>query len=36
MLIHLGIVPLLIGQMLTDFLSRESNMHLRIGDKLRS
>ena len=32
MLIHLGIVLLLIGQMLTDFLSRESNMHLRIGE----
>ncbi len=31
MLIHLGIVLLLLGQMLTDFLSRESVMHLRIG-----
>jgi hypothetical protein len=32
LLIHLGIVLLLLGQMLTDFLSRESVMHLRIGD----
>jgi hypothetical protein len=31
LLIHLGIVLLLLGQMLTDFLSRESAMHLRIG-----
>ena len=31
MLIHLGIVLLLLGQMLTDFLSRESALHLRIG-----
>jgi hypothetical protein len=31
MLIHLGVVLLLLGQMLTDFLSRESAMHLRIG-----
>jgi hypothetical protein len=31
MLIHLGVVLLLVGQMLTDFLSRESNLHLRIG-----
>jgi hypothetical protein len=31
-LIHLGIVLLLLGQMLTDFLSRESVMHLRIGE----
>jgi hypothetical protein len=30
-LIHLGIVLLLLGQMLTDFLSRESALHLRIG-----
>ncbi|MGA9452007.1 MAG: cytochrome c biogenesis protein ResB [Verrucomicrobiia bacterium] len=32
LLIHLGVVLLLLGQMLTDFLSRESVMHLRIGD----
>jgi hypothetical protein len=32
MLIHLGIVLLLLGQMLTDFLSRESSLHLRIGE----
>jgi ResB-like family len=31
-LIHLGVVLLLLGQMLTDFLSRESAMHLRIGE----
>jgi hypothetical protein len=31
-LIHLGIVLLLLGQMLTDFLSRESALHLRIGE----
>ena len=31
MLIHLGVVLLLLGQMLTDFLSQESVMHLRIG-----
>ena len=31
-LIHLGIVLLLVGQMLTDFLSRESALHLRIGE----
>jgi hypothetical protein len=31
MLIHLGIVLLLLGQMFTDFLSRESALHLRIG-----
>src|ERR1019366_9230139 len=31
-LIHLGVVLLLTGQMLTDFLSRESNLHLRIGE----
>jgi len=31
-LIHLGIVLLLLGQMLTDFLSIESNLHLRIGE----
>ena len=32
LLIHLGIVLLLLGQMLTDFLSRESAMHLRLGE----
>ncbi len=32
MLIHLGVVLLLLGQMLTDFLSRESALHLRIGE----
>jgi len=32
LLIHLGIVLLLLGQMLTDFLSRESMLHLRIGE----
>ncbi len=32
LLIHLGIVLLLLGQMLTDFLSRESSLHLRIGE----
>jgi hypothetical protein len=31
-LIHLGIVLLLVGQMLTDFLAVESNLHLRIGE----
>ena len=31
LLIHLGVVLLLFGQMLTDFLSRESSLHLRIG-----
>ena len=31
-LIHLGIVLLLLGQMLTDFLAVESNLHLRIGE----
>jgi hypothetical protein len=31
-LIHLGVVLLLLGQMLTDFLSIESNLHLRIGE----
>ena len=31
-LIHLGVVLLLVGQMLTDFLSRESALHLRIGE----
>jgi hypothetical protein len=30
-LIHFGVVLLLLGQMLTDFLSRESSLHLRIG-----
>jgi ResB-like family len=32
MLIHLGVVLLLLGQMLTDLLSRESVLHLRIGE----
>jgi hypothetical protein len=32
MLIHLGVVLLLVGQMLTDFLARESALHLRIGE----
>ena len=31
-LIHFGVVLLLLGQMLTDFLSRESALHLRIGE----
>ena len=31
-LIHLGVVLLLVGQMLTDVLSRESALHLRIGE----
>jgi ABC-type transport system involved in cytochrome c biogenesis permease subunit len=31
-LIHLGVILLLLGQMLTDFLSRESLLHLRIGE----
>ncbi len=31
MLIHLGVVLLLVGQMLTDALARESALHLRIG-----
>lgn len=31
MLIHLGIVLMLVGQMVTDALSRESAIHLRIG-----
>ena len=31
LLIHLGVVLLLLGQMLTDYLSRESALHLRIG-----
>jgi hypothetical protein len=31
MLIHLGVVLLLVGQMLTDALSQESALHLRIG-----
>ncbi len=31
-LIHLGVVLLLLGQMLTDFLSQESLLHLRIGE----
>jgi hypothetical protein len=31
-LIHFGVVLLLLGQMLTDFLSRESALHFRIGE----
>src|SRR5208283_2922396 len=31
-LIHFGVVLLLVGQMLTDFLARESALHLRIGE----
>src|SRR5258706_15546188 len=31
-MIHLGIVLLLLGQLLTDLLSQESMMHLRNGD----
>jgi hypothetical protein len=31
-LIHLGVVMLLLGQLLTDMLSRESVLHLRIGE----
>ena len=31
-LIHFGVVLLLLGQMLTDFLSQESALHLRIGE----
>ena len=31
-LIHLGVVLLLVGQMLTDVLSRESALHFRIGE----
>ncbi len=31
-LIHLGVVLLLLGQMLTDVLARESALHLRIGE----
>jgi len=31
-LIHLGVVLLLVGQMLTDFLARESALHVRIGE----
>ncbi len=31
-LIHLGVVLLLVGQFLTDFLSRESALHMRIGE----
>ena len=31
-LIHLGVVLMLVGQFLTDFLSRESALHLRIGE----
>ena len=32
MFIHLGVMLLLVGQMLTDALSRESALHLRIGE----
>jgi ResB-like family len=32
MLIHLGVMLMLVGQMLTDALSRESAIHLRIGE----
>src|SRR5208282_2521794 len=32
LLIHLGVVLLLLGQMLTDSLSLESALHLRIGE----
>lgn len=32
MFIHVGVVLLLVGQMLTDALSRESALHLRIGE----
>jgi hypothetical protein len=32
MLIHLGVMLLLVGQMLTDSLSQESALHLRIGE----
>src|ERR1035438_9715628 len=31
-LIHLGVVLMLVGQFLTDFLARESALHLRIGE----
>jgi hypothetical protein len=31
-LIHFGVILLLVGQMLTDFLARESSLHLRIGE----
>ncbi|MCU0783296.1 MAG: cytochrome c biogenesis protein ResB [Verrucomicrobia bacterium] len=31
-LIHLGVVLLLVGQLLTDYLSTESTMHIRNGD----
>ena len=31
-LIHFGVVLLLLGQMLTDFLSQESLLHLRVGE----
>jgi len=30
-MIHFGVVLLLVGQLLTDFLSTESSMHLRVG-----
>jgi ResB-like family len=32
MLIHLGVVLLLLGQLMTDVLSRESSMHIRVGE----
>jgi len=32
LLIHLGVILLLLGQMLADFLSRESVLHLHIGE----
>ena len=31
-LIHFGVVLLLVGQMLTDFLARESSLHLRVSE----
>src|ERR1035438_1026363 len=31
-LIHLGVVLMLVGQFLTDFLARESALHVRIGE----
>lgn len=31
MMIHLGVVLLLVGQLMTDMLSRESSMHIRVG-----
>src|SRR6202044_2108964 len=32
MFIHVGVMLLLVGQMLTDFFARESVLHLRIGE----